>query len=68
MNIQKMQSNRSIIHVSSIRKIKILKDVDKERRIRKWIRYVDEILIVWEGEVNEFKKFTEELNLSLIHI
>jgi Reverse transcriptase (RNA-dependent DNA polymerase) len=42
--------------------IKILKDIDKERRIKKWIRYVDDILIVWEGEVNEFKKFTEQLN------
>ena len=34
--------------------IKILKVIDKERRIKKWIRYVDDILIVWEGEVNEF--------------
>ena len=24
--------------------------------------HLDDILIVWEGEVNEFKKFTEELN------
>ena len=42
--------------------IEILKDIDKERRIKKWIRYVDDILIVWEGKVNEFKKFAEELN------
>lgn len=31
-------------------------------KIKKWVRYVDDILIIWEGSIEEIKKLIEELN------
>lgn len=41
---------------------KIVTEMDKEKKISNWIRYVDDILIIWEGSTEEFKNFTEQIN------
>ena len=41
---------------------KIMSTVKNEDKIKKWMRYVDDILLIWEGDDEEIKVFFEEVN------
>ena len=41
---------------------KIIEEFNRNKKINTWIRYVDDILILWEGSTEEFKNFTDEIN------
>lgn len=37
-------------------------------KINKWVRYVDDVLIIWDRGLHPVKKFIEELNKAKIEI
>lgn len=41
---------------------KIMESKTHNLKIKKWLRYVDDILIIWEGTDEEWKQFVEEIN------
>ena len=41
---------------------KIMSTVKNKDKIKKWMRYVDDILLIWEGDDEELKVFFEEVN------
>lgn len=40
----------------------VIQKSEYKNKIKKWIRYVDDVLIIWEGDMAEIKEFIEELN------